>query len=66
MVLTIDIGGTYTKYALVQDGTLVKKGKWKTVEDFRMILEKSTALSGDLSDISAFQAAASGTKTVNP
>lgn len=40
MVFTLDIGGTYTKYALVEHGTIIRKGKWETIDDFSRLLNK--------------------------
>ncbi|MGN0526656.1 MAG: ROK family protein [Acutalibacteraceae bacterium] len=40
MVLTLDIGGTYTKYAIIDNGKTTCKGKWETVADFQLLLEK--------------------------
>ncbi|MGN1444615.1 MAG: ROK family protein [Acutalibacteraceae bacterium] len=40
MIFTLDIGGTYTKYAVIDNEKIIRKGKWRTVDDFRMLLEK--------------------------
>lgn len=40
MIFTLDIGGTYTKYAVIDNEKMIRKGKWKTVDDFRLLLEK--------------------------
>ncbi len=39
MIFTLDIGGTYTKYALIANGKIVQKGKWKTTDDFSELLK---------------------------
>ena len=38
MIFTLDIGGTYTKYAHIDNGKIVNKGKWQTVNDFLMLV----------------------------
>ncbi|MGN0523397.1 MAG: ROK family protein [Eubacterium sp.] len=38
MIFTLDIGGTYTKYAHIDNGKIVNKGKWQTVKDFLMLV----------------------------
>lgn len=40
MILTIDIGGTYTKYGYVCADKVFEKGKWKTVFSFDALCEK--------------------------
>lgn len=39
MIFALDIGGTYTKYAHIENGEIARKGKWETVDDFRYLLE---------------------------
>lgn len=39
MIFTLDIGGTYTKYAHIANGEIVSKGKWKTTDDFSELLK---------------------------
>ena len=39
MIFTLDIGGTYTKYAHIANGEIVQKGKWKTTDDFSELLK---------------------------
>ncbi|MGN0562825.1 MAG: ROK family protein [Candidatus Fimenecus sp.] len=38
MIFALDIGGTYTKYAHMENGEIIKKGKWKTTDDFSELL----------------------------
>ena len=38
MIFTLDIGGTYMKYAHIDNGKIVSKGKWQTVKDFLMLV----------------------------
>ncbi|MGN0571191.1 MAG: ROK family protein [Candidatus Fimenecus sp.] len=38
MIFALDIGGTYTKYAHIENGEIVKKGKWETTDDFSELL----------------------------
>ena len=38
MIFTLDIGGTYTKYAHIDNGKIINKGKWQTVKDFLMLV----------------------------
>ncbi|MGN0448188.1 MAG: ROK family protein [Acutalibacteraceae bacterium] len=40
MIFTLDIGGTFTKYAHIDNNKIIRKGKWKTVEDFNLLIEK--------------------------
>ncbi|MGN1349332.1 MAG: ROK family protein [Acutalibacteraceae bacterium] len=40
MIFTLDIGGTYTKYAHIDHNKITLKGKWKTVDDFELLLKK--------------------------
>lgn len=40
MTFTLDIGGTYTKYAHIDNGEIISKGKWETTGDFQHIVEK--------------------------
>lgn len=39
MIFTLDIGGTYIKYAHIANGEIVQKGKWKTTDDFLELLK---------------------------
>ncbi|MGN0555703.1 MAG: ROK family protein [Candidatus Fimenecus sp.] len=39
MILTLDIGGTFTKYAHMENGEIRNKGKWKTTDDFSELLK---------------------------
>lgn len=38
MIFTLDIGGTYTKYAHIDNGKIINRGKWQTVKDFIMLV----------------------------
>lgn len=38
MIFTLDIGGTYTKYAHIDNEKIINKGKWQTVKDFLMLV----------------------------
>lgn len=40
MIFTLDIGGTYTKYALIDNDKIISKGKWDTTESFDVLLEE--------------------------
>ncbi|MGN1124146.1 MAG: ROK family protein [Eubacterium sp.] len=40
MIFTLDIGGTYTKYALIDNDQIISKGKWDTTEGFDALLEE--------------------------
>ena len=44
MIFTLDIGGTYTKYAVIENEKIIRKGKWRTVDDFGQLLEKIDAV----------------------
>ncbi|MGN1328095.1 MAG: ROK family protein [Eubacterium sp.] len=39
MIFTLDIGGTYTKYAHIDKGRFISKGKWETTENFQQIID---------------------------
>lgn len=38
MIFTLDIGGTFTKYAVMDKNKIIKKGKWETTNDFLMLI----------------------------
>ncbi|MGN0519267.1 MAG: ROK family protein [Candidatus Fimenecus sp.] len=38
MIFALDIGGTFTKYAHIENGEIIQKGKWKTTDDFSELL----------------------------
>ncbi|MGN0533107.1 MAG: ROK family protein [Eubacterium sp.] len=40
MIFTLDIGGTYTKYAYIENNKIVSKGKWETINDFLMLVRR--------------------------
>ncbi|MGN0457792.1 MAG: ROK family protein, partial [Eubacterium sp.] len=40
MIFTLDIGGTYTKYAHIADNKIISKGKWETTYDFQQLVDK--------------------------
>lgn len=44
MILSIDIGGTYTKYGYVIDDNVMDKGKWATEFNFTRLCERIDAL----------------------
>ncbi len=39
MIFALDIGGTYTKYAHIDQNRIVEKGKWETVDSFSELTE---------------------------
>lgn len=39
MIFTLDIGGTYTKYASIENGEIINKGKWETTNSFEDLVE---------------------------
>ena len=39
MIFALDIGGTYTKYAHIDQNRIVEKGKWETVDSFSALTE---------------------------
>lgn len=39
MIFTLDIGGTYTKYAFVENWRITQKGKWETTQDLPALLK---------------------------
>lgn len=39
MIFTLDIGGTYTKFAHIDNSKIISKGKWETTDDFSMLVE---------------------------
>ncbi|MGN0534704.1 MAG: ROK family protein [Eubacterium sp.] len=39
MIFTLDIGGTFTKYAHIENGEIISKGKWETTDDFQQIVD---------------------------
>ncbi|MGN0516296.1 ROK family protein [Eubacterium sp.] len=38
MIFTLDIGGTYTKYAHIEKDKIISKGKWETTNDFSVLV----------------------------
>ncbi|MGN0521420.1 MAG: ROK family protein [Eubacterium sp.] len=40
MIFTLDIGGTYTKFAHIDNNKIIKKGKWETTDNFQLIIDK--------------------------
>ncbi|MGN0532315.1 MAG: ROK family protein [Eubacterium sp.] len=38
MIFTLDIGGTYTKYANIENHKIINKGKWETTNDFSALV----------------------------
>ncbi|MGN1420972.1 MAG: ROK family protein [Eubacterium sp.] len=39
MIFTLDIGGTYTKYANIEGNKIINKGKWETTNSFEELIE---------------------------
>lgn len=39
MVFSLDIGGTFTKFALIENNSIISKGSWKTVFNIQKLLE---------------------------
>lgn len=39
MYFALDIGGSYTKFAVIDNETIIKKGKWRTEDDIGYLLE---------------------------
>ncbi|MGN0486859.1 MAG: ROK family protein [Acutalibacteraceae bacterium] len=40
MIFTLDIGGTFTKYALIDHNEMISKGKWETSDNFDALMER--------------------------
>lgn len=40
MIFTLDIGGTYTKFAHIENGKIIRKGKWETTDDFSLLINR--------------------------